>query len=82
MLKPSSSFLTDRSKVVFLLWISFIFYVSCLSVSLCLVCSLQPYGHLPRADLLALLCVMFLMFCYFPMWCPGSGVDIDDCNDG
>ena len=27
-----------------------------------------------RADLLALLNVMFIVFCPFPMWCPGSGV--------
>ena len=31
-------------------------------------------------DLLSLLCVMFfLCFCYFPMWCPGSGVILDIC---
>ena len=33
-----------------------------------------------RADLLALLCVMFLYFCHFTMWYPGSGV-ILDCID-
>ena len=46
MLKPSSNFPTKRSKVVLLLWILFVIYVSCLSLSYCLVCSLQPCGHL------------------------------------
>ena len=46
MFKPSSNFLTDRSKAVFLLWVLFVICVSCLSLSCCLVCSLQPCGHL------------------------------------
>ena len=34
-----------------------------------------------RAGLLALLCVMVsFVFCYIPMWCPGSGVLLD-CID-
>ena len=34
-----------------------------------------------RASLMALLCVMFLVFFYhFPTWCPGSGV-VFDCMD-
>ena len=34
-----------------------------------------------KADLLALLCVMFLLrLCYFPMWCLESGVVLD-CVD-
>ena len=32
--KPSSNVLTDRSKVVLLLWILFVIYVSCSSVIL------------------------------------------------
>ena len=31
-----------------------------------------------RANLLVLLYVMFLCFCHFPLWCPGSGV-VPDC---
>ena len=31
----------------------------------------SPAGE--RVDLLALLCVVLLLF-HFPMWCPGSGV--------
>ena len=30
-----------------------------------------------RAYLLALLCVMFLVFCHFPIWCLRSGVVLD-----
>ena len=33
-----------------------------------------------RANLLALLCVMFYCFCHFPVWCPGSGVVLE-CID-
>ena len=37
-------FFSDRSKAVLLLWFLFVIYVSCLSC--CLICSLQPCGHL------------------------------------
>ena len=37
-------FFTDYSKVVLLLWIIFVIWVSCQLC--CLVCSLQPCGHL------------------------------------
>ena len=68
------------SKTVLLFWILFVIYVSCLSC--CLVCSLQPCGHLlgkgwPHGSLV---CDVFLCFCHFPMWCPGSGVVLD-CID-
>ena len=33
-----------------------------------------------RADLLALVFDVFLCFCHFPIWCPGSGV-VFDCSD-
>ena len=33
-----------------------------------------------RADLLALVCNVFLCFCHFAMWCPGSGVALN-CID-
>ena len=36
---------------------------------------------LEGADLLAFLCAMFsCIFCYFPIWCPGSGVVRDYIN--
>ena len=33
-----------------------------------------------RADLLALVFDVFLCFCHFLIWCPGSGV-VFDCSD-
>ena len=33
-----------------------------------------------RADLLALLCVMFFVLCHFPIWYSGS-VEVLDCID-
>ena len=33
-----------------------------------------------KTNLLALLGVILLCFCHFPMWCPGSGVVLD-CID-
>ena len=67
MFKPSSNFLTDRSKAVLLLWILFVICVSCLSVILsCLF--LQPCGHMlgngwPFGSLV---CDVFLCFATFP----------------
>ena len=51
-----------------LLWILFVICDSCLSLLYCLVCSLQTCDHLlGKADLLALLCVMFsCVFDTFP----------------
>ena len=49
-----------------LLWILYVFYVSCLSC--CLVCSLQPCGHLlgKGRALGSFVCDVFLCFCRFP----------------
>ena len=57
--------------VVLLLWILFVIYVSCLSLLCCLVCSLQPSGHLLGKGwpLGSLVCDVFLCFCYFPISC-------------
>ena len=46
MFKPSSIFLTDRSKAVLIWWIIFVIFVLCLPLVYCIVCSLQPCGHL------------------------------------
>ena len=48
------------------MWIIFVIYVSCLSC--CLVCSLQPCGHLMGKDwpLGSLVCDVFLCFVTFP----------------
>ena len=53
-------FLTDRSKAGLLFGILFVTYVSCLSC--CLVCSLQPFGHLfgKGWPLVSLVCDVFL----------------------
>ena len=60
MFEPSSNFLTDRFRLVLLLWILFVICFSCLPLSYCIACSLQPCDHLlGRADLLALWYVMF-----------------------
>ena len=40
---PLFNFLSDRSKALLLLLILFVICVSCLSLSYCLACSLQPY---------------------------------------
>ena len=65
---------------MFLLWIIFVSYVSCLSCFF--VYALQPCGHLLGKGwpLGSLVCYVLLCFCYFPMWCPGSGVLLD-CKD-
>ena len=44
MFKPSSNFLTDRSKTVLLLWIPFVICVLCFYLPYCLICCLQPCG--------------------------------------
>ena len=76
----NNAFFTDRSKVVLLLWILFVIYISCLSCFL--VCSLQPCGHLLGKGwpLGSLVCDIFLCFSLFLKWCPGSGVVLD-CID-
>ena len=42
----------------------------------CLVCSLQPCGHLLGRGL-PLDCDVLLCYCHFPVWCPWSGVVLD-----
>ena len=63
-----------RSKAILLLWILFAICVSCLSC--CLVCSLQPCGHLlgKGLPLGSFVCDVFLCCCHLPIWCPGTGV--------
>ena len=66
----SKNIFTDRSKAVLLLWIIFVIYVSCLSC--CLVCSMQPCGHLLGKGE-ALVCGVLLCFS-LSLWCLGSSV--------
>ena len=55
---------------------SFVFHAF-VSVHCCLVVTCWE-----RADLLALVCDVYLWFCHFPMWYPGSGVVLDCIDAG
>ena len=64
-----------------------VYFVSCLSLSCCLVCSLQTCSScvhlLEKDDLLALMCVMFscvLSHSHMTIWWPGSDVVLN-CID-
>ena len=66
MFKPSSNYFTDRLKAVLLLWILFVICVSLSYTVLSVPCSLVITCW-ERADLLALLCVIFsCVFVTFP----------------
>ena len=75
LFKPSSGFLANSSKAVLLVLFIFIFALNVMSVSCSLVVT-----YWVRANLLAPLYVMFLVFCHFPILCLGSGVVLD-CVD-
>ena len=67
-LSPPVKYFTDRSKAVLLLWIFYVFvlscvcYVLCASVYMCFVVTCWE-----RADLLALVCGVFCQFVTFPL---------------
>ena len=67
-LSPPVKYFTDRSKAVLLLWIFYVFvlscvcYVLCASVYMCFVVTCWE-----RADLLALVCGVFCDFVTFPL---------------
>ena len=69
MFKRSSNVFADRTKAVLLLWILCVICASCLSLSYCFVCCLQPCGHLlgKRLPLGSLVCdgLKFLCFVTF-----------------
>ena len=52
----------------------FVICVSCLFLSYCLVFLLQPCGHILGKGwpLDSFVCDVFLCFCHFHIWCPGS----------
>ena len=56
----------------------YLYFVFC-HAFLTLYCSLVMTCW-ERANLLALLCVMFIVLFHFPVWCPGSGFVLD-CID-
>ena len=68
MVYPPVKYFTDRSKAVLLLWIFYVFvlscvcYVLCASVYMCFVVTCWE-----RADLLALVCGVFCEFVTFPL---------------
>ena len=66
-------------------WVSFVDRFCYLSLSLpylFLAALCSPVGKLliSKAALGSLVCDVFLCFCHFPIWCPGSGVVLD-CVD-
>ena len=67
-LSPPVKYFTDRSKAVLLLWVFYVFvlscvcYVLCASVYMCFVVTCWE-----RADLLALVCAVFCEFVTFPL---------------
>ena len=67
-ISPPVKYFTDRSKAVLLLWIFYVFvlscvcYVLCASVYMCFVVTCWE-----RADLLALVCGVFCEFVTFPL---------------
>ena len=67
-LSPPVKYFTDRSRAVLLLWIFYVFvlscvcYVLCASVYMCFVVTCWE-----RADLLALVCGVFCEFVTFPL---------------
>ena len=80
-LSPPVKYFTDRSKAVLLLWIFYVFvlscvcYVLCASVYMCFVVTCWGKGWPLGSRLWCLLWV-----CHFPNWYPGSGVVLD-CID-
>ena len=66
--KPSGNFLTDHSKATLPLWIFFVICVLCLSLPYCIICFWSVLVTcLERADLLALLYVMYsCVFVHYP----------------
>ena len=67
-LSPPVKYFTDRSKAVLLLWIFYVFVLSCVCYVLCpsvYMCFLVTCWE--RADLLALVCGVFCEFVTFPL---------------
>ena len=67
-LSPPVKYFTDRSKAVLLLWIFYVFVLSCVCYVLCTsfyMCFVVTCWE--RADLLALVCGVFCEFVTFPL---------------
>ena len=80
--KPSGNVLADCFGAVLLLLILFcrLCFVFVFVILPCLF--MQPCGHLMGKNWSngPLVCNVILVFCHFPIWCPGSGVVLD-CID-
>ena len=79
--KPSSKYFTDRSKAVLLMWIFYVFFLSCVCYVFVRVCLIVLCGHLlgkgwPLDSRLWCLTVSLSL----SHWYPGSGVVLD-CID-
>ena len=76
--KPSSKKdLNDRSKAVLLLWIFYVFVLSCVCYVLVRVCLYVLCGHLLISWLSFVVSAVSLSLSH---WYPGSGVELD-CID-
>ena len=53
---------------------SFVLFMSCVCHAFLSVNCCHMVTCWETADLLALVCDVYLCFCHFPMWYPGSGV--------
>ena len=76
--KPSSNFLSDRSKAALLLWILFVICIRLSHTALSVSCGLEATCVALRSPVRR--GNVFLCFCHFPIWCLGSGVVLD-CID-
>ena len=65
-LKPSSKIITDHSKAVLLLWIIYVFFVSCVSHAFTSVHCYLVVTCWERADLFALVGDVYCIFVTFP----------------
>ena len=76
---------TNRSKAVLLLWIVYVIcvlfcyaFMTHVCLLYCLASSLQPAVRGLTSWFSCMLCS--LVFCHFPIWCPGLGV-VFNCID-
>ena len=74
MCKPSSVFLLTVPRRCFFLGFFLLFVVRVILSNLFLAALWSPAV---KGLLGYLVCDVFLCFCHFPMWCPGSGVAFD-----
>ena len=80
-LSPLVKKFTDHSKAVLLLWIFYVFFLSCVCCAFVRVCLCMPCGHLLGKDWPLGSCLSCLTVSLsFSHWYPGLGVVLD-CID-